>query len=177
MKYDIYIRNKNDLSLKRVSSLWLWIPFLIYSTLGVTLGVGLYHQDIIINHEGTYAIENKDEFSEEKLKLYINELNIPFGDIVFAQSKLESGNFKSNIFLENHNLFGLKEAKIRSTTALGEQNNHAYYTSWRESVLDYALYSCKYLSGLKTRDDYLNYLSMNYAEDTNYIIKLKKILK
>lgn len=121
--------------------------------------------------------EFQNQFSQEKLINKLKELNFKFPYIVLAQAKLESGNFTSNIFKENHNLFGLKEAKQRITTSLGTENNHAYYDSYTESILDYAFYQCKYLSGIKTEDQYFQYLSQSYAEDTTYIGKLKSIIQ
>ena len=121
--------------------------------------------------------DKKNEFSEAKLKEYILELNIKFPHIVIAQSQVETGNYTSKIFKENNNLFGMKEAKQRPTTNKGTENNHAYYDNWKSSVIDYALYQSKYLSKLKTEDEYLQYLSQNYAEDPNYVNKIKSISK
>jgi hypothetical protein len=151
---------------------------LLSSFLGFWLGFGIISNDIVINSDGIYAIPHqKDVFTEQKLKDYLIELNVKYPNIVFAQAKLESGNFKSKIFEENNNLFGMKQPSIRTTTATGEQYNHATYNSWRESVLDYALYSCKYTSSIKSESEYIAYLGSRYAEDTNYIFKLKNILK
>jgi hypothetical protein len=121
------------------------------------------------------VINQENEFSEEKLKEYIIGLNIKFPHIVFAQAKLESGYFKSTIFRENNNLFGMRLAKQRPRTALGAEHNHAYYNNWRESVQDYAMYAAAYLNDIKTEQDYFEYLKINYATDPNYINKLKKI--
>jgi len=122
-------------------------------------------------------VTREREFSPQKLKSYILELNIRFPHIVYAQACLETGNFKSNIFKTNKNLFGMREAKQRPTTALGTEDNHAYYDSWRESVIDYAMFSAAYLNDIKSERDYFEYLKQNYAEDTNYVIKIKRILK
>lgn len=176
-KHDIYLYNKKTLEMKRVSSLLLWLPLALLLILSSSIGLLFVNDTIIVNKEGTFAISHENTFSEELLKEYIDELNIPFPEIVFAQAKLESNNFKSKIFRENNNLFGMKKASIRSTTASGEQYNHAVYESWKESVLDYALWSCKYLSNIKTKEQYLAYLGDNYAEDTLYTEKLKSILK
>lgn len=176
-KHDIYLYDKKNLEMKRISSLWVWIPLTLLLILSLSIGLLFVSDTIIVNKEGTFAISHENDFSEQMLKDYIEELNIPFGEIVFAQAKLESSNFKSKIFRENNNLFGMKKANIRSTTANGEQYNHATYTSWKESVLDYALWSCKYLSGVKTKEQYLAYLGDNYAEDTLYIKKLKTLIK
>jgi replicative DNA helicase len=88
---------------------------------------------------------------------------------------LETGNFKSKIFRENHNLFGMKEAKSRVKLALGTKHGHAHYATWLESLYDYAFYQCRYLGKINNETDYYNYLGKTYAEDPDYIDKLKKM--
>lgn len=121
-------------------------------------------------------VANEQKFSNEKLILMISKLNFAFPHIVYAQTLLETSKFTSNIFNENHNLFGMKRATVRINTARGIQNDHAYYNNWMESVYDYALYSATYLSSLKTEEEYYDYLSQSYAEDKSYISKLKDII-
>ena len=104
-------------------------------------------------------------------------LNIKFPHIVLAQAKLESGNYSSKIFKENHNLFGMKEARVRIHTSKGTQFNHAYYSHWKESVYDYAFYQCRYLSGIRSESEYFSYLGASYAEDTEYVSKLKRMIE
>lgn len=127
--------------------------------------------------EKLIIIRENREFSEEKLKKEIYSLNFKFPHIVLAQAYLESGNFKSKIFIENNNLFGMKEAKIRSTVSRGTNRNHAYYEGWQESVIDYALYYATYLSDIKTESEYYGYLQQMYAEDPHYVTRLKEIVK
>jgi len=122
-------------------------------------------------------VTREREFSPQKLKSYVLELNIRFPHIVYAQACLETGNFKSNIFKSNNNLFGMKVATKRPTTNKGEENGHAYYESWRESVVDYAFYQAQYLSDIKTERQYLEYLKANYAEDSMYMPLLVKKIK
>jgi hypothetical protein len=178
MNKRIYLNDTQTLEMKLFSWNKAIGLLLLSSFLGFWLGFGIISNDIIINSDGIYAIPHqKDVFTEQKLKDYLIELNVKYPNIVFAQAKLESGNFKSKIFEENNNLFGMKQPSIRTTTATGEQYNHATYNSWRESVLDYALYSCKYTSSIKSESEYIAYLGSRYAEDTNYIFKLKNILK
>ena len=43
-------------------------------------------------------------------------------------------------------------------------------------MYDRALYSATYLSNVKTEDEYYNFLSQYYAEDKEYVNKLKKII-
>lgn len=109
------------------------------------------------------------------LKL-IEDLGIAYPEIVLAQAKLETGNFTSKIFRENNNLFGMKLARQRETTAIGEQYNHAKYISWVQSIVDYKLWQDKFIHKTKTRRAYLKYLSENYAQDKKYINKLKQMI-
>lgn len=152
----------------------------ITTLVAVVIGI-IRVNDVSFISEETKAIilreaDKANEFSPEKLKAYILELNIKFPHIVYAQAKLETGEFKSKIFKENNNLFGLKQAKRRPTTNKGEENGHAYYDNWKESVVDYGFYSARFLCEIKTEDEYFQYLSQNYAEDPNYVVKLKQII-
>lgn len=115
-------------------------------------------------------------FTPSNLLQTMESIGIKYPDIVMAQAKLETGNFTSKIFIENHNLFGMKLARQRETTAIGEQYNHARYISWVQSLMDYKLWQDKYASKFKTRRAYLAYLSENYAQDKKYIHKLKQML-
>lgn len=107
----------------------------------------------------------------------MRECGVMHPDIVYAQSLLETGGFKSHIFRSNNNLFGMKVARSRPTTAKGENNGHAYYDHWTKSVIDYALYQSAFLRKFKKESDYMDYISANYAEDPVYISKVRKIVK
>jgi len=127
--------------------------------------------------EKLIVIREYNGFSESKLIEKIKGLNFKYPYIILAQAKLESGNFKSTIFLENNNMFGMKEAKLRSNLAKGTNRGHAYYESWQESVIDYALYYSTYLSDIRTEGEYFEYLRQNYAEDPTYVQRLKALVK
>lgn len=122
-------------------------------------------------------VSRQNSFSEERFVEKLKSLNFRFPAIVYAQAKLETGDFSSKMFKENNNLFGMKEATKRINTARGTQNEHAYYETWSESLYDYALYSATYLSELKSEKDYFDYLSQNYAEDMAYVTKLKGLME
>ena len=127
--------------------------------------------------EKLIVVREYNEFSETKLIEKITELNFKYPYIILAQAKLESGHFKSTIFLENNNMFGMKEAKLRANLAKGTNRGHAYYETWQESVIDYALYYSSYLRSIKTEGEYFEYLRQNYAEDVTYVQRLKQIIK
>jgi len=114
---------------------------------------------IVLNLE-----KKKNEFTEEKFIDLIKELNMKFPHIVYAQARIESGNFKSKVYRENNNLFGMREARVRVNTAKGTNLNHAYYDSWKESVYDYAFYQCRYMSNASNEAEYYAALDASYAE-------------
>lgn len=166
--------NKVSLMTKTFTLLFLLLVIWLISTaMSKTVTETFY----VTGETKMLVLEEHNEFSEEKLDAYLKEINIKFPDIVKAQATLETGYFKSEIFLVNHNLFGMKVAKLRPTTALGENRGHAYYDNWKQSVIDYAFYQSSYLRQAKTEEEYLGYLKISYAEDPNYINKLKKLIK
>jgi uncharacterized FlgJ-related protein len=61
------------------------------------------------------------------------------------------------IFVENNNLFGMKEARVRLNLAKGTQYGHAYYDDWKESVSQIMLYGIQRLhTNVKTRINYIH---------------------
>lgn len=116
----------------------------------------------------------EQEFSDSLLE-YIYEMRIEHPSIVYAQALKESARFTSNIYKENHNLFGMKVPERRSTVVIGVNRGHAVYLDWKMSVIDYALFQEAYMSGL-TEDEYLVRLGKIYASDTNYEKDLRKLL-
>lgn len=128
-------------------------------------------------HEIKIIMADRNRFTEEKLVSLIKSLHFPFPEIVMAQAIHESGCFSSKLFLENNNILGMKCPIVRLTTSKGEQNGYAYYESWKDCIYDRALYSATYLSNVKTEEDYYNYLSQYYAEDKDYVDKLKRIIQ
>lgn len=104
--------------------------------------------------------------AEEYLMEALIYYNVEHPDIVYAQAILETGNFKSKTFLNNNNLFGLYNSK-----------NHRYYSynHWSESIIAYIKYiQSKYDSS----GNYYKFLQdIRYAEDPDYISKVKEIVK
>jgi len=116
-----------------------------------------------------------EPFSEEALIEAIKQMKFEHPHIVLAQAKVETGHFQSKIFLENNNLFGMKMPWKRPTMAIGTHRGHAVYRNWRESLIDYALYSAFYVQE-KKEHEFFEHLSDNYAEDPIYTVKLKKVI-
>jgi uncharacterized FlgJ-related protein len=133
-----------------------------------------YEKELVI-----ISLENeKNKFTEDKFVEELKRLNVKYPYIVMAQAIAETGHYKSDIFKENHNLFGMKQANLRINTAKGTQNGHAYYDNWQQSIYDYAFYQCRYLGNIKNESEYFLYLSSVYAEAGNgYVDLLKQIIQ
>lgn len=125
----------------------------------------------------TIIINDNTPFSPKALKKALELYGIRNSDIVYRQAILETGNFTSNIFLENNNLFGMKHPYIRRTTSLGRKRGHAKYSNWLDSVRDMKYFQEFYrprIYGMH-KGDYYSFLNDVYATDQYYTIKLKQI--
>ena len=154
------------------SAMYLTYDYAKYRALEQSIDVMHFEEQVIIVNQ---RINN--DFSKEALAEELKRLNVKYPHIVMAQAMIESGHFQSNIFRSNHNLFGMKEARQRVTTARGTNLNHAYYENWKESVIDYAMFQAAYLKDLKTEAAYLLYLDANYAEAQRYDSAVKKMVE
>jgi len=121
----------------------------------------------ITPHKDTLSIELVEEF------LYNKRVEHP--KIVLAQIRLESGNMDSFLFRENNNFLGMRYAAQRPTVACGKKNGYADYEHWEDCVYDYMVWQSRYAKKL-SEDEYFAYLAENYAQDTNYVKKLKQII-
>lgn len=175
----LYKFNAQTLQFEKVSLIFKVLKVLGILVLGV-LFLGLNTSKIptqyITDTEKVLLINSNSEFSEDKLIQKIKELNLPFPHITLAQAKLESGDFSSRIFKENHNMFGMKEARVRINLAKGTQFGHAYYNSWEESILDYSFWYSNYANKCKSETELFQLLGKTYAEDTRYVELLKNII-
>lgn len=185
MANKIMIYNSETLDLKGKSMIgWkLTVSFLVLllittlyftytesQTLNVKRGTPSYEEAIQVINE-----KDLNYFSPKILYKYMQDINLKHPKIVWTQALIESG-FKSTLFKEQKNLFGMRIPKSRPTLSVKEVNSYSSYNSWKESVLDYAFYQTAYLRNIKTEKDYLEYLSNSYAEDSLYAKKIEYIL-
>ena len=179
---NLFRYNKETLEFQRVKrksyvKLSLVILFTIISLL--LLCRSLYNNSYIINHikhnntVDTVYMETIP-FSEEALIDLLRKSNIKYPYIVLAQAKIESGNYTSKVFRENNNLFGMKEPNVRTTTALGTKNSHAYYSDWVSSVYDYAMFQNNRMQGVDSESKYYAKLADGYAADSTYAAVIRK---
>lgn len=177
MKLYKYNSNKLKYELVNYPKIFLKIA-LVYFTIFMFLGLTNAPQtEYITETEKVLIVEELNQFTEEKLIEEIERLNFKFPHIVLAQTILETGHYDSKIFKENHNLFGMKEARVRLNLAKGTQYGHAYYNNWQESVMDYALWYSTYAYKCKTEKQLYKLLDKQYAEADAYVSSLQHIIK
>jgi len=170
--------NSQTLEYKQVNYPTIFLKIaLVFFTLFLFLGLSKPKTQYITDTENILIVNDGNEFNQEKLIVLLSELNFKFPHIVLAQSILETGHYESKIFKENHNLFGMKEARVRLNLAEGTQYGHAYYNNWEESIMDYALWYSTYAYKCKTEKQLYKLLDNQYAEASAYVSSLQHIIK
>lgn len=123
------------------------------------------------------VVQQDDMVTKKKLYEQIIKFGIKFPDIVFVQSMIESGELTSKLFKTANNMFGMKFPSVRETTAIGKTNGgYSIYEDWNFGVYDYFLWQDHMLRNRTeiTKSQYLSLLGRVYAEDPNYVSKVKK---
>lgn len=105
-----------------------------------------------------------EELNDNTLFKALKYYNVEEPSIVLAQAKLESANYKSKLYKEKNNLFGLYNSKSQQ-----------YFTfeHWTDCII---AYKNMIQRRRKEGEDYYKFLQrIRYAKDKEYIDKLKEI--
>ena len=132
----------------------------------------------MVNTEKNISTASFSEgFSEKALIALMKELKIKYPEVALSQARLETENFTSDIFKENHNLFGMKMAEKRPTSAIGINRGHAAYSNWKESVVDYALFQSFIIAKLQnvSRESYRKHIQKYYSETSDYLARMDRV--
>lgn len=120
------------------------------------------------------AFQEYVELSELELTKYnfflaCSELKIKFPEVVYAQSRLESGNFKSSHHRNKNNFLGIYDSK---------RKRYMSFDHWTDCLLAYRdKVQYRYRRNLDM-EDYLSWLvEIGYAEDPEYISKVRRLLR
>lgn len=174
----MYYYDKKSLQFKQISIkqyIYIFVLFaLIFSSMGFGTAIKLNQA---IEKIAVVIRTNEEQFSEESLKEEIKRMNFKYPDIVYAQAIEETGRFKSEVFKQNNNLFGLKIPNLRPTLAMGENLNHAKFKNWHDSLAERALWEAQNTSNIYSEKEYYQLLDAIYAEKPNYSQRLKQILR
>ncbi len=99
--------------------------------------------------------------SLKKIKAYMAFAKIKNISLALKQIKLETGNLSHVI---GNNLFGMRRAGERPTTAIGYNKGFAVYANWQSSVIDYYL----------LQQFHKHYMT-NFCLDSNYLVTLNRV--
>ena len=120
---------------------------------------------------GYWFINKPEEVNDSILYQFLIDNNAWYPGILLKQAKIESGNYSSNIYKSNNNLYGMRKPYKRSTTQSGINKGYGVYQNWCLSVLDRLLWDYYHFDEKPTKEEYLNKLQF-FAEDSNYISKI-----
>lgn len=157
--------------MKELTNLWgiiITVILLFAIIISVTMNSihNINNDPVILNEDAIIIHDFHTKSPKDGLIEAIKYHNLHNSDIIYAQAQLETGNFTSTLCIEHNNLFGLYDFK-----------NKQYYKfeHWVESVIAYKKYiQNKYI----VNEDYYDFLNrINYAEDPNYILKVKRLVK
>lgn len=153
------------------------VKAIIFCLIFVTTVKLLIHTKEVPVYKTQVMYDLNDNFSRQKVRDYLVEMHVKYPDVAVAQMELESAGGTSNIAMQNNNIFGMKLATQRPTTALGERNNHAYYSHWRQSCIDYAMWQSFVMNpeNILSEESWIDYIGRMYSKDDNYKIKLLRI--
>ena len=156
----MYIRMK-------IHVVWFIIALLVVAFL-INVYSDNKKENIIIEKEDSVSVQwrqNHFLLSEENLYNELVAQGVDFPEIVTAQALLETGHFKSYACLQQNNLFGLRDSK----------GKYMSFPHWTDAVAAYKKYIQRYNHPVP--EDYYAYLQeLGYAEDPQYIDKLKQIV-
>lgn len=117
---------------------------------------------------GTIAIAQKP--TRQEFFTVCDSLCVKHPNVVWAQARLECGNFTSKIYRQRNNCLGIYDSKRRQ---------YAYFSSWQECVKAYrdrVQYRFKRTNA--TDEEYLQWLVQNkYATSNNYAYSVRKIMR
>ena len=108
------------------------------------------------------ALSNDIDLNDSSIlkELVKNHCILP--SIAIAQSRIETGNYTSDICIENKNLFGIKAHKCKYVK--GVNKDHATFKSYKDNIACYCHIQQRYLKSI----------DKSYATDSSYITKIKQ---
>lgn len=129
----------------------------------------------------TKKVTYKDTLTPKTLYNLIKTMGVKHPEIITAQAIEETGYFKSNLYSTNGNLFGMKLAGSRPTTACStSKNKYANYKCHKDhvlySVMDRVMLDAAFYRNL-SKEAYYAKLGRTYASNPNYVRNLKKIIQ
>lgn len=122
----------------------------------------------LVNCKLSILPERPTELTLQTMHAELQCCNVAHADIVLAQAVLETGWFASNVCKTYNNCFGIMS---------WQTYDYAKFDKWQDSVIAYRD-RVQYKYDSSKHDDYYAFLTdIGYAEDPDYIVKLKQVVK
>lgn len=168
------VKIKKDMSYEDITLKTKFKTFSLYVLSVAVIGLSVAFTTIkpdVINHLGKHTVDT----------IYLEDVDIPLTDsaittelvkndcilpnVALAQMKIETGNFKSAICKENKNIAGIRTSKSKFVS--GMNRGHCSYKSYKDCIKDY----------VRIQNRYLKNIDGKYAENPQYVSKLKSYAK
>ncbi len=96
--------------------------------------------------------------------------SVLYPEVVWAQARLESGNFKTKSYTNTNNCLGIYDSK---------RHRYASFDHWTDCVIAYRdRVQYRYTGSTANAEEYLSWLiEIGYAEDKNYLSKIRTIMR
>jgi hypothetical protein len=170
MKFKLALINTDNLQVKSATK-HLVKMYSFWFVLGIALGSGFLYSfkelpQTFIKYKYIVVRDTVPEdipLTKEAIlkELVDNKCVLPA--IALAQFSQETEHFKSSICKENKNIAGIRNSS--SKYVIGMNRGHCVYKTYKDCIKDY----------IRIQNSYLKNINKKYAEDTNYINKLKNI--
>lgn len=159
----LYKFNSTTLTYEAVKTRWrlssIVIIAFLFSVLGFSSGVKVK----TVVEKVPIMLQQSDTCTPEAVKEYLIELNVRFPKIVYQQVMVESNWLKGPLVGYQNNLVAMENAVSRPTVGENIGVRFAKYDSWRQSLVDYALWQASYTKGIKTEEQYYDFLDKVYC--------------
>lgn len=126
-----------------------------------------------INVKTDTLISVDDSFTVDNFKAYLAQINAPHAHVIYSIAKHESG-FRSDLFVNNNNLFGMRRPNTRPNKSIQQGQRWAKFEHWTHSVDDFILYMEYTGMNEVSEQRFLNHIDRNYAMRIGYGQTIKK---
>lgn len=121
------------------------------------------------------VLDNDIILCDSTLYRVLKENGAWYPDILVAQSRLETGNYKSQLCVAANNIFGMRKVHKRETLQCGDTNGYGKYNHWIDSAIDRIMLDTTVFNNIMPSIEVYEKYITSYAKDSNYLKKIKSI--
>lgn len=157
-----------------------WKLLVIAAVLFVCMGFGTAVKvNTIFERIPVILTPKADLCTDENVTIYLSKLHLKHPHIVWQQTVLESTHYTSPYYKMYNNVTGMHACSGRPSTGTGADPIMASYGTWKESLIDYAIWQAAYAANIDSDEDYYYFLDRVYCttivNGQTYSQRLKQI--